>query len=383
MKWSWRFFRVAGIDIYLHWTFLLLIGWIFVSQLAAGSAWGAAWLNVVFVMALFGCVLLHELGHALAAKMYGVPTKDITLLPIGGVARLDRIPERPLHEFVIAIAGPLVNLAIAAAVFLTLLITNAIEWWIGELSTGHFWQDLMWANIGLVLFNMIPAFPMDGGRILRAALASRLEYRQATRIAAGVGQVMAILFALTGLFVLSNPLLLLVAIFVYLGASAESQAVDARSILRGIPVREAMMTRFRTLSSDDDLRVAARELLAGTQQDFPVLEQGRFLGILRRADLATSLADSAADRSVQEVMTRDCLVVSEFDLLYSVMVRMQQGCLSVPVTRGDRLIGLVDTENIGEFLMIRAAFSNGNSCTSHSTTSSIISQSLDSRNTNQ
>ncbi len=379
MKWSWKIFRVAGIDICLHWTFLLLISWIFFSQLAAGSPWGVAWLNVVFVMALFGCVLMHELGHALAAKMYGVPTKDITLVPIGGVARLDRIPERPLHEFVIAIAGPIVNLAIAASIYLILLNTNVVEWWIGELSTGRFWQDLMWANVGLVLFNMIPAFPMDGGRILRSALASRLEYTKATRIAASFGQVIAIVFALVGLFVVNNPLLLLVAIFVYLGASAESQMVDARFILRGIPVRDAMMTRFHTLSPDDSLRVAARELLAGTQQDFPVMEQGQFLGILRRTELAASLADSTVDCRVKEVMTRDCFVVSEFDLLDSVMLRMQQGCLSVAVVRGDRLVGLVDTENIGELLMIRAAFAMNGSHSCHSTNSSLF-ESYDARN---
>lgn len=198
---------------------------------------------------------------------------------------------------------------------------------------------------------------MDGGRILRAALASRLNYSHATRIAATVGQVMAMVFVIVGLFVVNNPMLLLVALFVYFGATAESQMADARSILRGIPVRDAMMTRFETLSVDDSLGIAARELLAGTQQDFPVTDQGRLVGMLRRADLAQGLGESAYHRSVREVMTCDCLVVSELDLLDNVMLGMQPGCLSVPVVRGDRLVGLLDTENIGEFMMIRAAWS--------------------------
>ena len=324
MKWSWKIARVAGVDINLHWTFLLLIGWILFSELLAGSSWTAAWMGVGFILSLFGCVVLHELGHALAARAFGVPTKDITILPIGGVARLGRIPEHPVQEFVIAIAGPLVNLGIAAAIMVLLLVLGAGELWFGSVITGHFLQNLMWANVVLVLFNLLPAFPMDGGRILRAGLAGFLEYARATRLAAAVGQAMAILFALAGLFVVNNPLLLLVAIFIYLGAASEAQMVDARSILRGIPVREAMMTRFHTLSPDDSLRVAARELLAGSQQDFPVVEDGRFVGILRRADLARGLAESPSDTRIREVMSTECPVVSEFDLLERVMADMQQ-----------------------------------------------------------
>ncbi len=357
MNWSWKIGRLAGIDVFLHWTFPLLMGWVLFSQLAIGADWFAAWMHLAFVLSIFGCVLLHELGHALAAREFGVPTRDITLLPIGGVAHLERIPERPWHEFVIAIGGPLVNLVIAAAIFVGLVLVDAGKLWFGEIATGYFWQDLMWANVALVLFNLIPAFPMDGGRILRAALASRLSYSHATRIAATVGQVMAMVFVIVGLFVVNNPMLLLVALFVYFGAAAESQMVDARSILRGIPVRDAMMTRFETLSVDDSLGIAARELLAGTQQDFPVTDQGRLVGMLRRADLAQGLGESAYHRSVREVMTCDCLVVSELDLLDNVMLGMQRGCLSVPVVRGDRLVGLLDTENIGEFMMIRSAWS--------------------------
>lgn len=355
MKWSWKIARIVGVDIYLHWTFLLLISWILFSELLAGSSWSAAWLGVGMVLALFGCVVLHELGHALAARLYGVPTQDITILPIGGVARLGRIPEHPVQELVIAIAGPLVNLVIAAVLLLVLLLLNSGDLWFGAASTGHFLQNLMWANIVLVLFNLLPAFPMDGGRVLRASLAGVLEYSRATRIAATIGQAMAILFALAGLLIVDNPLLLLVALFIYLGAASEARMVETRSVLRGIPVREAMMTRFHTLSPDDSLRVAARELLAGSQQDFPVVEAGRFVGMLRRTELAQGLAESSSDTLIRERMSTEYPVVSEFDLLEHVMIDMQQGAAAVPVISGERLVGLVDTENVGEWLMIRAA----------------------------
>ncbi|REK29353.1 MAG: site-2 protease family protein [Planctomycetota bacterium] len=367
MKWSWRIARVAGVDIYLHWTFLLLIGWILFSYLMAGADWLGVWTGVGFVLALFVCVVLHELGHAMAARVFGIPTRDITILPIGGVARLDHIPEHPRQEFVIAIAGPLVNVVIAAVLaVLTLGLMGAGHLGYGALLTGRFLQNLMWANILLVLFNLIPAFPMDGGRMLRAGLATFLEYSTATRIAAGVGQVLAILFAVGGLFVFNNPFLLFIALFVYLGAAGEAQMAEVRSMLRGIPVREAMMTRFQALSPNDSLQTAATELLAGMQQEFPVVEEGRLVGMLRRADLAEGLRGSTGELRIADVMTQDCRCVNEFDLLERVMYEMHQGSCSVlPVVRGDRIIGLVDTENIGELLMIRSARGNGTPAVRH------------------
>lgn len=367
MKWSWRIARVAGVDIYLHWTFLLLIGWILFSYLMAGADWLGVWTGVGFVLALFVCVVLHELGHAMAARVFGIPTRDITILPIGGVARLDHIPEHPRQEFVIAIAGPLVNVVIAAVLaVLTLGLMGAGHLGYGALLTGRFLQNLMWANILLVLFNLIPAFPMDGGRMLRAGLATFLEYSTATRIAAGVGQVLAILFAVGGLFVFNNPFLLFIALFVYLGAAGEAQMAEVRSMLRGIPVREAMMTRFQALSPSDSLQTAATELLAGMQQEFPVVEEGRLVGMLRRADLAEGLRGSTGELRIADVMTQDCRCVNEFDLLERVMYEMHQGSCSVlPVVRGDRIIGLVDTENIGELLMIRSARGNGTPAVRH------------------
>ena len=218
MKWSIHLVRILGIDVFLHVTFLLLLGFIAITHWLAHGSLAAVISGVGFFVALFACVLLHEYGHALAARRCGIATRDITLLPIGGVARLDRMPDKPIQELWVALAGPAVNVVIAAGVGVWLAFTGTWES-LFTLSTtgGGFAERLLAVNVGLVLFNMIPAFPMDGGRVLRALLAMRLEYARATRIAATVGQGLAIAFGFAGLF--SNPLLLLIAVFVWTGAS--------------------------------------------------------------------------------------------------------------------------------------------------------------------
>ena len=264
MKWSLKLGTYAGIGVYLHWTFALLIGWIFLVYLGAGKSVAQAFAGVGFILALFVCVVLHEFGHALTAKRYGVRTRDITLLPIGGLARLERIPEKPLQEFWVAVAGPAVNVAIAGVLFTVLLLLDRasqllqFEWF-----QGRFLAQLMWVNLLIVGFNLLPAFPMDGGRVLRALLATRMGRRRATAIAANIGQAMAILFGIVGFFL--NPFLIFIAIFVYLGAQAEAAQVEAQSALEGLHVRDAMMTRFRTLAPTDTLGRAVDELLAGSQ----------------------------------------------------------------------------------------------------------------------
>lgn len=357
MGWSWKIGRVAGVDIYLHWTFLLLLGWVFFAYLVAGKGMVAAWMGIAFILSLFGCVVLHELGHAMAARLFGVATRDITILPIGGVARLGRIPENAFQEFVIAAAGPIVNVIIAGVLAIVLAgLGGLTEPWSPAVLTGNLPQDLLRANVALVVFNLIPAFPMDGGRMLRALLASFLAYTTATRIAAGVGQGLAILFAIVGLLVLHDPILVFIAMFVYLAASSEAQMVEVRSLMRGILVRDAMMTRFQTLSPGNSLDEAAAELLAGGQQDFPVVQQDHLVGMLRRADLAEGLRAASHEGLVGDAMTRQCAVVSEDDQLDTAIREMQHSsCTVLPVMRGERLIGLIDKENIGELLMIRSA----------------------------
>ncbi|MGH9356401.1 MAG: site-2 protease family protein, partial [Terriglobia bacterium] len=217
MRWSWKIGKLAGINVYMHATFLLLIAFILFVSWADGRNLTATLRGVLFVLAVFACVVLHELGHALTARKYGVRTRDIILLPIGGVARLERMPEKPREELWVALAGPAVNVVIGAVLLAPLIAAGVHPQWINfQWSGGNFVENLMVANVWLVGFNLLPAFPMDGGRVLRALLATRMEYTQATQVAARVGQAMALIFGFAGLFY--DPFLLFIALFVWMGA---------------------------------------------------------------------------------------------------------------------------------------------------------------------
>ena len=234
MKWSWRLAEVAGIGVYMHATFLILIGWVVLTHWLQDESLTDTLRGVIFILALFACVVMHEFGHALTARKYGIKARDITLLPIGGVARLERMPEEPKQELWVALAGPAVNLVIAAALFLWLELTGNVPQMaeVGQLG-GPFLAQLMVVNVFLVVFNMLPAFPMDGGRVLRALLATRIPYTRATEIAASLGQAMALLFGFLGFF--TNPFLLFIAFFVWIGAAQESSMVQMKSALEAYP----------------------------------------------------------------------------------------------------------------------------------------------------
>ncbi|HTD88179.1 MAG TPA: site-2 protease family protein [Candidatus Binatia bacterium] len=341
----------------VHWTFFLLIGWIFTMHMMAGRGPAAAAMGVVFILTLFGCVVLHELGHALAARRYGVATRDITLLPIGGVARLERIPRNPTHELVVALAGPAVNVAIAVVISLGLLAAHKAQW-IRNVSAlqGNFFVQLMAVNIFLVAFNLIPAFPMDGGRVLRALLARRMNYARATMLAARIGQGMAVLLGVGGVFLLGNPMMLLVALFVFFGARTEAGALQVTDSLTNVQVQDAMMTNFRVLNAEDPLAVAAEELIHGSQQDFPVTDGEQVVGILTRADLVAGLAQIGPERRVREVMRPNCAIVSATDHLEKPYEMLRgENCSTVPVVREGHLVGMITLENILEWVMINTA----------------------------
>ena len=272
MRWSFKIAQVAGIGIYVHWTFFLLLAWVVFSYVSSGQSVAVATEGVFFVLAIFGCVVLHELGHALTGRHFGVQTRDITLLPIGGVARLESIPEIPIQELWIAVAGPAVNVVIAAALFVLLMIAGQLERTRNvTLLGGPFLARLMIVNVMLVLFNMLPAFPMDGGRVLRALLAMQMPRVRATHVAATVGQAMAILFGIAGVFS-GQWMLLFIAMFVYLGAQAESHLVEMRSLFKGVRARDAMITRFRTLRADDSIASIVEESSSGHQKNFPAVD---------------------------------------------------------------------------------------------------------------
>lgn len=365
MRWSWQVARVAGIPVRVHATFALFIVWIFVASLTGGQDLARAAQGAGTILAIFGCVVLHEFGHALTARRYGVKTRDITLLPIGGVARLERIPEKPSQEIAIALAGPAVNVVIALALLPIVLPMFSLAQAAGATAELLNWfpARLFFVNVMLVVFNLIPAFPMDGGRVLRAALASRLDYVRATRIAAGVGQGIALLFGFAGLR-FGEPMLLFIALFVFIGATQESAAVQMRSGFTGVPVSRAMIRDFRTLRPEDPLSRAVDLLLEGHQQDFPVLGQSPGdppLGILTRSDLLTALAEGRTDRPVGDVTRRNCGTAHPRDLLEDVARGMEENaCPAVPVVDdGGAVVGMVTLENVGELAMVRAALSRG------------------------
>ncbi len=369
MKWSWKLGRLAGIGVYVHWTFLLLIVY-FVHLLytSEGGSVARVAYGLLLVAAVFGCVVLHELGHALMARRFGVQTRDITLLPIGGVARLERMPENPVEELLVALAGPAVNLLIVAILIpVTVLWFGAAELADLEmlsksfLAGSSFLLPIIVMNVFLAVFNLVPAFPMDGGRVLRALLATRLDYVRATRIAANIGQTLAVLFGVLvllgflGLFH-ANPLWLLIALFIFFGAEQESHMVRVRSMMRGVPTGAAMVTRFRTVTPDEPLSAAVQELLAGHQQDFPVTEGTRLVGMLSRRDLLAAVAQGRHDTPVGDVMRRDFQAVAEGEMLDGTFQQIREGEGStLPVVRDGQLVGIVTLEHVGEWMTIQSA----------------------------
>jgi Zn-dependent protease len=343
MGWSLKLGRWFGIEVNLHVTFLLLIGFLAVTGFAATRNAGAVVGNIGFLLALFLCVLLHEFGHALAARRYGIPTRDITLLPIGGVARLERMPTDPKQELVVALAGPAVNVVIALILLPIVAVSNVA-----------FFERLFTTNLFLVAFNMIPAFPMDGGRVLRAGLALKMDYAKATSTAATIGQGFAVVFGIVGLF--TNPFLILIAVFVWFGAAGESQMTQTQSKLAGVPVERAMLTSFETLSPINSLRYVTHLVLAGSQQEFPVVENGKPIGLMTRADLFTALTQFGPLGLVAQAMRRDFIAVEAGDPLTAAAEKLQTGqARSLLVLRDGQLAGLLTLENVQEFALIQAA----------------------------
>ena len=354
MHWSFPILRVGETEIRIHLTFFLLLLWIGIAHYQVGGS-AAALDGVMFIVAVFFCVVLHELGHTLAARRYGIRTPRITLLPIGGVAQMERMPENPWQEVVVAIAGPLVNVAIAG------LLIYGFDVAINEQALGSiespqssFWSRLAAVNIMLVVFNLIPAFPMDGGRVLRALLSTRMSRRSATDIAARTGQITALAFGFLGL-VSGNALLVFVAIFVYLAAGSEAQAVSLQELARRMKAKDVMITSFERLDTSASLGDAAEALLRTTQHEFPIVDgAGSLRGVLTREALVAGL--QKADRSAPaiEAMQRDIPVVGENERMDKVLEAFQHsGAPVVAVTSpSGALSGYVDRDNLMELLMV-------------------------------
>lgn len=354
MTWSFPIGRLLGSELRVHVTFFLLIAWVGFSAYGSGGAVGALW-NILFVLALFACVVAHEYGHALMARRYGIRTPDITLLPIGGLARLERMPKKPGQEIAVALAGPAVNIVICAVLFLLGARIGTDTLSSVENPNADFWGRLALVNLFLAVFNLIPAFPMDGGRVFRALLCLWLDRVMATRVAATAGRVLALGLGFYGLSS-GNPVLVLIAVFVFFAAGAESQDVAMRAVSRSLVARDAMITSFETLTPADTLNSAAQAVIRSTQHEFPVVDtSGALLGFVTRSRLFAALAgEEPRTTPAVSVMDADIPRVALTDGLERVLEALHNGAPAVAVCAANGImLGYITPENIGELMVIQ------------------------------
>lgn len=351
LRWTVKVGTIAGVAIYVHATFLLLVAWLAVLDWRQTHSVIGVVEGIVFTLALFASIVLHELGHGLAARVFGIGTRDITLLPIGGVGRLERMPAEPWQELWVAVAGPMASVALAIALFAVVLVTGgptaAPDVTLVEVP---FLERLALVNVLLALFNLLPAFPMDGGRILRAVLAMRLGLTRATDIAGAIGQSLAFVLFGAGLF--SSPLLVLIAVFVWLGAAEERRVAQIKAALQGVRVSTAMRTHVSTLTPDDTLKRAVTLSVGTGQHDFPVVERSTIVGMLTRDRLRRAIAAAGPSSTVEHAMQRQFETAAVDDLLEDVLARLgASGNGAIPVVASDgRLVGLLSGQGVATFL---------------------------------
>ncbi len=352
MKWSWKIGKLAGIEVRVHATFFLLVTWVAWGNYATQGSVQAALAGVTFIALLFGIVVLHELGHALTARRFGVATRDITLLPIGGVARLERMPDNPRHELAVAVAGPGVNVVLAAGLAIAgLLLGTDIR---PSASTENLVAQLLWINVALATFNMLPAFPLDGGRALRALLAMRMPDVRATEVAARLGQALAVVLGIAGLF--GNVVLLLIAVFIWMGARAEAHAAQLKDAMSGLSAGQAAVRELHVLSPDDRASTAVEYALHGFQRDFPVLEHGRVAGVLSHRALLSALSEDGRDFRIGTLMEpHPTTVPSSMGLSKALEALQEAPCRCVLVVDSDELVGMLTIDAVGELIAVREA----------------------------
>lgn len=360
MRWSLNLGSIAGTPIRIHITFLLFLVWLATIYYSHGGA-EAAWRGTIFIVLIFLCVLLHELGHVFAARRYGVRTRDVTLWPFGGISSMERMPDKPSQELIVAVAGPAVNVAIAA--LLLLWLWPHLDWDnLGKTvdSGVSLAASVAAANVILVVFNLIPAFPMDGGRVLRALLAMRMGNARATQMAATIGQGFAVVFGIIGIFY--SPMLVIIAAFVFLASYGEATQAQLRAVTRGALVSDAMITAFESLPTTATVSDAADALIRTTQKEFPIVDgSGALRGVLTRNAMVKSLKESGPDISVLEVMQSDVPTVGpnvKLDTALHQLMQRDQPVIGVQDPDG-KLIGLLTVENLGEMMMIHSALPGG------------------------
>ena len=355
MKGSFKLGKITGIGIFIHWTFSLLILFIiFINYKAGQNTIQIIW-SVAFILCIFVTVLLHELGHALAAKNYNIVTKDITLLPIGGLARLERIPEKPSEELIVALAGPLVNIALAFITGFFITLPDTSEKLMAELANGvnahNFLLNFFLVNFWLALFNLIPAFPMDGGRVLRALLSFKLQRHVATRISARIGQIVALAFILLGFF--TSPFLIFIGIFVIIGAQIEADYTESKFILKGYKVHDVLMKDYQRIDANEKVKKAVELLLDSQNKNFLITENDIAVGTLNRDQIIMALSKKGEDEFIYNVMDRNLIFLDSNSLLENVFELIQQNKSTLMlVMENNKLAGTLDIENLMEFILI-------------------------------
>ena len=352
---SVRLVTIRGIDIRLHFTFPLILIWAALQfGLLAGNIAGAIF-GVVAILILFGLVTLHELGHGFAAQYYDVPVKQIVLSPIGGVAQLSHIPEKPFQEFIIALAGPAVNILVALLMALVVLTPAAslsnpfgVITGVSGFNLNTLFSYIFFYNILLGLFNMIPAFPLDGGRIFRSLLAMRMNYVRATKIAAAVGKIAAVAIGIYGLFN-GGFFLLFIAFFIYVGATQEAKLVQVRAFLRNYTVEDVYSPSVFRLLPDSTVQQARNIMVYGGQRSFPVADGDQLVGFLTYSDFLRASRNSVAHARVAPFMRKDIRPVSCDDDLFLVQQRfIEEQMEALPVVYNGRFIGMITFQNIAE-----------------------------------
>ena len=359
MKGSLNLGRYFGIPVSIHWSFLLILIFFAWRGISSGLSNEATLYFLGFILLLFFCVLLHEFGHALTARRFGIKTHSIVLLPIGGVASLEKMPDKPKEELLVALAGPAVNVVIALLLYpfadMSLLFPdNAEEFVMFKAEIPFALTYLFFVNITLVVFNLIPAFPMDGGRVLRALLSFRMPAHKATKVAATIGQIIAVGFILAGLFLPGfNPFIIIIGLFIFLGAKSESDFKQKEFYLKGYKVKDVMLTNFETMQSHQTLDEAVALLLKGQSKDFLIFDGDNYVGVLDRESLLAGLSEKGKNANVMGV-AKLAPIISPQDDLNEVFLQANKSSVKMwPVMEEGKLVGALDFENIMEFLMVR------------------------------
>ena len=355
MRGAYKIISVKGIGIFIHWTFVFLILWLlFINATRGGTAENFLW-SVIFILTIFFCVVLHELGHALVALRFGIKTKNITLLPIGGIANIEKMPEKAGQELAIAIAGPLVNVVIA--LLLIPFVPSFAS--MAKLSEGtlfvspeNFLFHLQLINIWLVVFNLIPAFPMDGGRILRSLLALKLDRVKATIIAASVGKIIAVLFIIGGIFTF-NLFLSIIGLFIIFSASAEEYFLRLKSLIRGVRLKDVVMRDYNSLPANSSVQDVSKELMSVFTKYFVVLDGEKPIGTVSRNELVHAISEDRSNVLVKNLISKKVTPLDGEKEVERVLEKLAENNEQIhPVLEDGQFTGVVSLQNIIEYILI-------------------------------